>query len=116
MQAVGGRMVSLVAQPGPVAVVTAEAPVEMSEERTGVSQGSPSGKHGGRGVREEDGDQRLAQLFHRATPRERLLVLSRSTDAPGGEEVEADDAQPGDDFDGILAGLAGLPVVFAEDG
>jgi len=29
-------MVSLVAQPGPVAVVTAEAPVEMSEERTGV--------------------------------------------------------------------------------
>src|SRR3954451_7894891 len=105
-------MISLVAQPGSVAVFAAGAPIEMSEERTGVSQGSPSGKHGGRGVREEDGDQRVAQLFHRATPRQRLVVLARSADAPGCEEVEADDAQPGDDFDGVLAGLARLPVVF----
>jgi hypothetical protein len=42
-----------------------------------VSQGSPSGKHGGRAVREDDGDQRVAQ-FHRAMPGERLPVLARA--------------------------------------
>ena len=57
MQAAGGRRGLLVAQPGLLAVVAAGVPVEMSEEKTGMSQGSPSGKHGGRGIREEDGDQ-----------------------------------------------------------
>src|SRR3954454_12100630 len=116
MQAVGGRMVSLVAQPGLLAVVAAGAPVEMSEERAGAGRGSPSDKHGGRGVREEDGDQGIAELFHRATPGEWLFVLARGAGAPGSKEIEADDAQPGDDLDGVLAGLAGLPVVLSEHG
>src|SRR4051812_15173077 len=116
MQAVGERKVSLVAQLKTAAVVAAGASVEMSEERAGAGRGSPSGKHGGRGVREEDGDQGIAELFHRATPGEWLVVLVRGAGAPGSEKVEADDAQPGDDLDGVLAGLARLAVVLAEDG
>src|SRR5688500_6602119 len=60
------------------------------------------------------GEEGVSQEFHDAAPRQRLLVLLRAASAPSRQQVVGENAQPGDDFDGVLARLAGANVVLCE--